>query len=84
MQRLLGRGIIRSWAYIFLIDKENLWLNYTTMVSTFVDYFENLFTSSNSLDLDSILNLMGLRLFDDMVADLDRDFTSKEVKRVVH
>lgn len=53
------------------------------MVLAFVDYFENLFTSSNPPYQDSVLQLMDRRLSDLMIADLDCEFTSQEVKRAV-
>lgn len=50
------------------------------MASAFVDYFEYLFSSSNPFNLDSVMRLMNRRLSNEMVVELDRDFTVKEVK----
>lgn len=53
------------------------------MVSIFVEYFDELFTSINANDISSILDFLDCRLTDDIHWDLDKGFISQEVKQVV-
>ncbi|XVE91046.1 hypothetical protein DITRI_Ditri20bG0124700 [Diplodiscus trichospermus] len=63
---------------------EGRWVEGNEMVTVFVNYFTGLFTSSNPTEMDSIFNIIGNGVTDDVKADLEKSFTALEVKQAVH
>ncbi|XVE53745.1 hypothetical protein DITRI_Ditri03aG0027400 [Diplodiscus trichospermus] len=66
-------------------DDSGFWVTGNEIVGIFEKYFSNLFTSSNPVDgdIDYVANMVGLRVSDGMVNDLNRVFTTDEVKLVL-
>lgn len=50
------------------------------IVHVFIDYFRILFSSSNASNMHAISELVGQRVNNEMQADLDREFTTFEVR----
>lgn len=50
------------------------------MVQVFVDYFKDLFTSTNLDDMISVLDFISCRLTDEIKVELDSDLLLKKVK----